>query len=92
MINGQLFGPVKRSKTITIQAYDENANKFQLKCDGLLARVILHEYDHLFGIEFTEKIYDYKKLVDDNFYRKNIKKSKRQVQNSKITIKEYKKL
>jgi peptide deformylase len=88
----KLFGPVKRPKTITIKARDENGNKFQLKCDGLLARVIQHEYDHLFGIEFTEKIYDYKRLMDVYFYRKEIRKSKQQVSASKITIKEYKKL
>lgn len=46
---GDLFGPVKRPKILTIEAYNVKGEKFRLKCDGLLARVIQHEYDHLSG-------------------------------------------
>lgn len=88
VLNGSLFGPVMRPKEITVEAYDENGKKFQLRCDGLLARVIQHECDHLVGVEFTEKIYDYKKLMSREFYIQNIKTSPEQVGNSKITIKE----
>jgi len=69
------FGPVIRSKEITIEAYDQDFNKFSLQCDGLLAIVIQHEYDHLSGIEFIEKISDYKKVVNFDFYNKNIRTS-----------------
>ena len=87
VINGALFGPVKRSKEIVIEATDKNGNKFRLNCDGILARVIQHEYDHLWGIEFTEKIFDYKKLMSVEFYRATIKMSPEQVESSKITKK-----
>lgn len=90
VVNGQLFGPVRRSQVITIKAHDTEGQKFELKCDGLLARVILHEYDHLFGIEFTEIIEDYSKLINHNIYKKKIKKSKKQIKASKITHKSYK--
>lgn len=90
VIHGQLFGPVRRSSIISIQAHDSDGQKFELKCDGLLARVILHEYDHLFGIEFTEIIEDYSKLVNQDIYKQRIKYSKRQVVASKITQKNYK--
>ena len=63
VLNGTLFGPVKRPEEIKVVARDENQKKFQVHCNGILARVIQHEYDHLDGIEFTEKIYDYKKLM-----------------------------
>lgn len=92
VMNGQLFGPVKRPKEIIISASDQKGRQFELKCDGLLARVIQHEYDHLFGIEFTEKIIDYKRLMNIDFYIKNIKNSEEQMANSVITIKEYKML
>ncbi len=92
VLNGNLFGPVKRSKEITIQAYDEKKSKFQIHCDGILARVIQHEYDHMFGVEFTEKIYDYKKLMAREFYIKNIRNSKEQLAASNIAVVEYKKL
>jgi len=52
-----------------------------------LARVIQHEYDHLNGIEFTEKIFDYRKLVSVDFYLKDIKKSPEQIKDSMITKK-----
>jgi len=49
------FGPVTRAKEITVEAFDENGKKFQIHTDGIMARVILHELDHLEGIEFVEK-------------------------------------
>lgn len=66
----QLFAPVKRSEKIIIEAYNEKGELFQLKADGLLSRVIQHEYDHLEGIVFTEKITDYKKIMSAGEYRK----------------------
>lgn len=87
VLNGTLFGPVNRPKEIIIEAYDRNGNKFRLNCDGILARVIQHEYDHLQGIEFTEKISDYKKLMTADFYRERIKMSSEQIEASKITKK-----
>lgn len=87
VLNGQLFGSVKRPKEITIEAFDQEGKKFRLTCDGILARVIQHEYDHLNGIEFTEKIFDYRKLVSVDFYLKDIKKSPEQIKDSMITKK-----
>lgn len=89
---GNLFGPVKRPQEVTIEAFDEKGKKFKLTCDGLLARVIQHEYDHLFGVEFLEKILDYKKVTSYEYYVKNIKNSKAQKEASKITKIQYKKL
>lgn len=89
LLNGQLFGPVKRPKIITIEAFDQNNKKFRLKCDGVLARVIQHEYDHLCGVEFIEKIFDYRKLMTVDFYIKDIKSSPEQIQASLIKLKEF---
>lgn len=89
LLNGQLFGPVKRPKVITVEAFDQNGQKFRLKCDGILARVIQHEYDHLCGIEFIEKIVDYRKLMTVDFYIKDIKSSPEQIQSSLIKLKEF---
>lgn len=89
VLHGTLFGPVKRAKEITIEAFDLKGKKFRLVCDGILARVIQHEYDHLQGIEFTEKIFDYKKLMAAEFYRERIKNSPEQIEASKITKKIY---
>lgn len=85
VVDGDLFGPVKRSREIEVKALDQNGKKFRLRCNGILARVIQHEYDHLMGIEFIDKVDDYKKLIVGKYYRRNIRNSKEQKQNSLIT-------
>ncbi len=82
-----LFGPVKRPKEITIQAQGKDGKIFELTTDGLLSRVIQHEFDHLSGIEFTEKIVDYTKMMDVELYRENIKNLSEQKQASITTKK-----
>ncbi len=67
-----LFGPVRRPEKIEIEAFDEKGNKFNLKAEGLLGRVIQHEYDHLDGIEFTEKITDMRKIMSSGEYKKMV--------------------
>tara|TARA_B100000700_G_C14971076_1_gene821409 strand:+ start:500 stop:1078 length:579 start_codon:yes stop_codon:yes gene_type:complete len=47
---------IKRKSIITIQYQDENFDWHTDTYDGLTARVIQHEYDHIEGILFTDKI------------------------------------
>jgi len=47
---------VKRPAQIHVQAYDLCGSLFEATVDGLLARVIQHETDHLDGILFTDKL------------------------------------
>jgi peptide deformylase len=47
---------VSRKSTVTIEYVDENFKKHTTTFDGLTARVIQHEYDHIDGILFTDKI------------------------------------
>lgn len=49
-----------------------------------------HEYDHLLGIEFLEKVHDYKQLMDYENYKKYVRGKKEWLKNQEITIKEYK--
>lgn len=92
VVKGDLFGPVSRPEEIEVEALDEKGQKFRLRCNGILARVIQHEYDHLRGVEFLERVNDYKKIIVRSYYRKTIKNSKLQRQNSLITKIEYKKI
>lgn len=87
-----LFGPVSRPAEIEVQAIDEKGQRFSLRADGILARVIQHEYDHLQGIEFIQKVNDYSKIIVEKHYRKNIRNSALQRKNSLTTKVEYKKL
>ncbi len=54
---------VYRNETITIEYYDADFNKKTGVFDGLIARVIQHEYDHIEGILFTDKISSLKKQL-----------------------------
>lgn len=47
---------VNRESHIRIEYYDENWQFHNEVYDGYLARVIQHEYDHLDGILFTDKV------------------------------------
>ena len=50
-----IFGKVSRPKSLIVEAYDSNGDKFTLEAKGLLARVIQHEMDHINGVVFTDK-------------------------------------
>jgi len=54
---------VKRKPEITITYMDENFKPHTETYDGLLARVIQHEYDHIEGIMFTDKLSSLKKRL-----------------------------
>ena len=47
---------VMRRPKVHIQYYDENFNFFDETYEGLIARVIQHEYDHIEGKLFTDRI------------------------------------
>jgi peptide deformylase len=49
-------GDVKRPVAITVRFQDEHGAPHLLACDGLLARCIQHEADHLHGILFTDRM------------------------------------
>ncbi len=47
---------IDRESTVVIKYFDEDFNEYTEEYDGLNARVILHEYDHVEGIVFIEKM------------------------------------
>ncbi len=54
---------VYRKEFVTIEYYDENFEKHIETYGGLAARVIQHEYDHIEGILFTDKLSGLKKRI-----------------------------
>ena len=56
-----IYEDVKRSPIIHIEYYDENFEFHQDKFEGLRSRIVQHEYDHLEGILFTDKLNPLKK-------------------------------
>lgn len=57
---------VSRRPKITISYLDENFHPQTLTVDGLVARIIQHEYDHIQGVLFTDKLSSFKKQLIKN--------------------------
>jgi len=51
-----VYGLVRRSKSVIVIYLDRQGNKKRLKAKGLMARVLLHEIDHLNGVLFTDRM------------------------------------
>jgi len=56
-----MYTDVIRPKTVKIQAWNEKGRPFILEAAGILARVILHEYDHLEGVLFIDRVSEQKR-------------------------------
>lgn len=54
---------VNRKSTITIKYFDENWDEHTETFDGMKARVIQHEYDHIEGKLFTDYLTPFKKRL-----------------------------
>lgn len=54
---------VFRQDSVTFEYQDENFDKHQMTLTGVAARVFQHEYDHLEGILFTDKLSSLKKRI-----------------------------
>ena len=51
----QVYETIVRPVRVTVQALNEKGRPFTLDADGLLARIIQHEYDHLDGILYIDR-------------------------------------
>ena len=51
----ELFLKIKRPDKIIVKYEDENKKTHKMKLEGLPSRVFQHEYDHMEGIDFTQR-------------------------------------
>ena len=51
-----VFGDVERSKWIAVSAMDESGDPISFEAQGLQAKVIQHEIDHLDGVLFIDRL------------------------------------
>lgn len=49
-----LYGEVSRAQRVTVAAQDRNGEHYEIEAEGLLARALQHEIDHLNGILFID--------------------------------------
>jgi len=64
---------VRRAKSVAVEAYDLNGDRFRVTCDGYLARACQHEIDHLNGVLFIDHLSPIKKNL---FRKKYLKEGK----------------
>lgn len=72
-----LYHEVIRPLCVTVQAQDVKGKPFTLKADGLLARVIQHENDHLHGILYIDHLEPKEKEKMVKLYEKKNSSKKR---------------
>ena len=54
---------ISRREMITIRYYDESFEEIELTLKGLAARIVQHEYDHIEGVLFIDKLSSLKKKL-----------------------------
>jgi len=64
---------VKRSETITVKGLDRNGEERVIRADGLLARALQHEIDHLEGVLIIDKISKIKRQLVTSKLKKEAK-------------------
>jgi peptide deformylase len=68
---------VQRPARVTVQAQDIEGKVFTVKAEGLLARAIQHENDHLNGVLFIDRLSDEEKEKMVKAYEKRTKGKRR---------------
>jgi len=70
-----IYSQVKRSSQVTVKALNENGDSIEMTKEGLTARALQHEIDHLDGILFIDRIGKMERqIVLNKFKKKNSKK------------------
>jgi peptide deformylase len=55
-------GRVRRVRKLRLDALDRKGNKIQITAEGFYARVIQHEFDHLMGKVYLDRMRDFSTL------------------------------
>ncbi len=67
----EIFADVTRPDRIVLEALDRDGNHYRLEADGLKARAIQHEIDHLDGILFLDRLSPLKRRMLQKRWRKS---------------------
>jgi peptide deformylase len=66
----EVYADVTRASRITLEAQDRDGTLFTLEAEGLVARAIQHEVDHLDGILFLDHLSPLKRQVLVSRYKR----------------------
>jgi peptide deformylase len=65
-----ISAPVERPMTVVVEGLDREGNPIRMEADGMLARCLQHEIDHLDGVLFIDRIGPLKRNMLLKKYRK----------------------
>jgi peptide deformylase len=68
-----VWAEVVRPEKIKVQAWNEKGRAFTMEAEGIVARAILHEYDHLEGTLFIDRLTESKRARVVSKYEKRKK-------------------
>jgi len=57
----RIYGKVKREKRVVMRGLDLDGDAFEVEADGMVGRCMLHEFDHLDGVLFIDRLSPAKK-------------------------------
>lgn len=63
---------VKRAEKVKVRAQDRTGKPFEIEADGLLAKALQHEIDHLNGLLFVDRLSPLKKNIFKRRFRKAV--------------------
>ncbi|MDX9714788.1 MAG: peptide deformylase [Dissulfurispiraceae bacterium] len=72
----ECLATIKRAETVVIKGLDRDGKEVSIKADGLFARALQHEIDHLNGVIILDRLSQLKR----DLYRKKISKKMARVQ------------
>ena len=67
-----VYSEVLRPRAITVQAWSLGGKPFKMDVEGILARVIQHEMDHLKGVLFIDHLTEKKRMRIVSQYEKRM--------------------
>jgi peptide deformylase len=65
-----LRGPVPRSREVTVRWLDRHGAPHEETFSGFVARIVQHEYDHIRGLVFLDRVVSTRDLVTEKEYRR----------------------
>ncbi len=69
-----IYSDIVRPAWVKVQAWNVRGKPFTMEADGILARVIQHEMDHLKGVLFIDHLNEKKRMRLIKTYEKRLKK------------------
>ncbi len=66
---------IKRAESVVVRGLDRDEKPIEMKADGLVARALQHEIDHLDGVLILDRISAIKREFYNKRYLKSLKES-----------------